>query len=109
MSFSLVRNDGIYFQPITFNDLKISIQASSFHYCSPRFNLPSSDDYDSFEVALIYEGNFCFPEELSITFKEKSWAQFWRGDAVAPHMPREEVDIMLTDISAFVHNSAFVN
>lgn len=34
------------------NGVTISVQASEFHYCTPKENLPSHDLYSSFEVAL---------------------------------------------------------
>jgi len=34
------------------NGFEISIQCSAFHYCTPRENLNSPNDYSSFEVAV---------------------------------------------------------
>lgn len=38
--------------PIITGDYKISIQASGFHYCTPRKDLPELDDYSAVEIAI---------------------------------------------------------
>jgi hypothetical protein len=98
MSFTLVRSDETHFEPVKFGELEVSIQASRFHYCSPRVDLPSSDDYDSFEVALLWKSLFCHPGEVMDGLQEKSWAKYWDNDSVAGRVPREEVEKMLMDL-----------
>lgn len=102
MSFTLVRVDESHFEPVRFGELEVSIQASRFHYCSPRKDLPSSDDYDSFEVALLWKALFCHPNEVMDGLQEKSWAKYWDTDSVAAGVPREEVEKMLADLGLLI-------
>ena len=105
-SFKLKRSSvsSEHFEPLTIGAMKVSIQASAFHYCSPRRTLPSSDDYQEFEVALM-KGDDWYHPELDDKFAHTSWAKYWSShDDVAGGVPREEIVQMLTDL-----NSAFNN
>lgn len=104
MDFVLQRNPerNNMFLPIEVGPIKASIQASRTHYCSPRETLPSSDDYQSFEVALFLNDEWFHPEQDN-RFANCSWASYWSSsDDVAGRVPREEISQMLIDLgSAF--------
>lgn len=90
--------DGTHFRHIEFGDMHLSIQASQFHYCSPRLTLASSDQYQSFEVALILKGDWFHPEKDE-RFANTTWAEYWsKYDDVASHVPRGEVAKMISDL-----------
>lgn len=100
MDFVLERVPGreTHFHPIILGDLKVSIQAGSFHYCSPRVDMPTSDHYESFEVALILRDDWYHPERDD-RFANTTWASYWSEyDDVAGHVPRSEVSQMLIDL-----------
>lgn len=66
----------------------ISVQASKFHYCSPRENLNSPNRYESFEVAIWNE------------YGEWKTREFIPGlnDDVAPFMSREQIEKVMEKI-----------
>ena len=100
MSFILERVPGsvTHFQQIEFGDMKLSIQASEFHYCSPRQTFASSDEYESFEVALILKDDWFHPEKDQ-RFANATWAGYWSEcDDVAARVPREEIAKMISDL-----------
>ena len=106
MSFILERVPGsvTHFQQIEFGDMKLSIQASQFHYCSPRLTLASSDEYESFEVALILQDEWFHPEKDS-RFANTTWAGYWSEyDDVAVGVPRDEIAKMISDLRAAYSN-----
>lgn len=39
------------------NGYILSVQCSIFHYCTPKLNLSSVEDYSAFEIAVIKIGN----------------------------------------------------
>lgn len=104
MGFVLERASETHFKPIDLGDMQVSIQASEFHYSSPRQTLPSSDDYTQFEVALFLKGEWFHPE-LDVRFFQCNWANHWSGaDDVAAGVPRADIEQMLTDLShTFLH------
>jgi hypothetical protein len=101
MSFTLtrVRNSAIHFEQIDIgNGMIASIQASAFHYCTPRIDNLSSDEYTHFEVALLLDGDWFHPER-DTRFMEYEWASYWNEhDAVAANVPRESIEQMLIDL-----------
>lgn len=106
MTFKLKRsnNSAEHFEPLTLGEIKVSIQASQFHYCTPRRTLSSSDSYTTFEVALMKNGDWYHPEKDD-KFANTSWAKYWsEHDDVAATVPREEVAKMLTDLNSTFNN-----
>jgi hypothetical protein len=99
--FTLERVPGseTHFMPIDIgNGMKASIQASHYHYCSPRMNLHSSDEYETFEVALLYNDKWFHPEKDE-RFSNCTWAEYWNEyDDVAAGVPREEIVQMISDL-----------
>lgn len=94
----------IHFEAIHLGNMKLSIQASAFHYCSPRQTLASSDEYESFEVALILNDEWFHPEKDS-RFANTTWAEYWSShDDVAARVPRDEIAKMIIDLRAVYSN-----
>lgn len=99
--FKLVRdpNKSDRFLPLEIEGgLVASIQASEYHYSRPRQTLPSSDDYEEFEVALIFNGVWFHPEK-DPEFSKCSWSKNWsESDDVAGYVPRADVAKMIEDL-----------
>lgn len=70
-----------------FNDISVSIQASSNHYCTPREDGLDSTQYSSFEVAI-------FDKEEWVTSKFIEEA-----DDVSGWTSRETIEQLLEDLS----------
>ena len=70
-----------------FNDIRVSIQASSNHYCTPREDGLCSWQYSSFEVAI-------FDKEEWVTSKFIEDA-----DDVSGWTPKETIEQLLEDLS----------
>lgn len=97
-NFILERNGECHFKPLHFGGFTLSIQASAYHYCSPRRTFNSSDEYNSFEVAIMRSNNDedWFHPEQDEMMKDFSWAKYWSEyDNVAANVPREEVSKMV--------------
>lgn len=92
----LTRLNDHMFQFLELGDLRVSIQASEIHYCTPKINSPNFDDYQEFEVALMKNKDFIDPKQTK--HAHKSWAKYWNGDEVAGYMPKQEVIKMLQDL-----------
>jgi len=107
MSFTLVRarDNAIYFEQIDIGGgMVASIQASHFHYCTPREDRLSSDEYTHFEVALLLNGRFFHPDR-DTRFSHCEWASYWNEyDDVAAQVPRESIEQMLIDLGAAFSN-----
>lgn len=104
--FILTRINNRTFSPIYIADYLISIQASEIHFSLPKENLPSFNDYQSFEVAIFYDNRFFYPEKDS-RFANKSWVKYWsnhlkHNNNVAAYMPRYEVDKMINDFKSII-------
>ena len=96
---SRVPGSATHFQQLYIGDLRVSIQASEFHYCSPRQNLASSDQYQEFEVALFFSKGDWFHPEKDPRFCKSPWAKNWSEyDDVAPNVSRQDVADMLRDL-----------
>lgn len=50
------------------NGIELSIQASKYHYCSPRKTLGFLEDYDTMELAILKDGRFVNVERVLPTF-----------------------------------------
>lgn len=100
MNLYLERDRDIYFKPIQVGGgISVSIQASQYHYCSPRLTLPNADLYQHFEVALLLNGYWLHPATHP-KLKTLSWTQYWHDDAdIANEIPRSVVMQMLQDLS----------
>lgn len=96
--FKLVRvpgNPGRFYGVKFGGGMVASIQASEFHYSSPRDTLASSDDYESFEVALLINGEWFHPE-TDERFQHTDWAKNWSEcDDVAGWVIRPHIEQML--------------
>lgn len=106
MSFVLTRSTDSdhHFQSLQIGAMKASIQASEYHYCSPRRTLASSDNYEAFEVALILQDEWFHPEK-DARFAGCDWAQYWSEyDDVAARVPRAAIEQMLKDLSQHFGN-----
>ena len=101
MDFMLERDNTIYFKPIEVGEgISVSIQASQYHYCSPRLTYSNSDLYQHFEVALLVDGAWLNPSNHP-KLKTLSWAKYWDGgSAIVNDMPRDIVTQILQDLSA---------
>jgi len=53
-------------QPERYTDISLSVQASTFHYCSPRKNDLPLDAYESVEVGFLYRGRLARPSAAGI-------------------------------------------
>lgn len=98
----------VFFEPIKIGGMTISIQASVFHYCSPRRStslltneILEAKDYTSFEVALMQDGGFVNPNDDERLSKHY-WAKYWGSDDVAGYVPRADVENMLADIESCI-------
>lgn len=70
------------------NGCFISVQASKQHYCSPREDLDSPEDYESFEIGIW--------DELGV-WKTREFIPGLNED-VAPFMSREQIDEVMEKI-----------
>lgn len=96
--FTLVRVSGSHFSPIIMGDMTVSIQASAYHYCIPRVTLSSSDEYEAFEVALLWKDDWFHPE-ADARFSNCAWARYWSSsDDVAACVSRADIELMLEDL-----------
>lgn len=90
------------FAPVAIGDILVSIQASEAHYSEPCENHPSSDDYETFEVAIKdAKTNELIHPRFDPRFKDASWIGLFRGssyDKVAAYVPRKEVFNLLKDL-----------
>ena len=83
------------------NKLDLSIQASSYHYCTPRKDLPELDAYTAVEIALFTkDGNWVQPrtEPILADFPELTelCEYFEEGDtAVGAYVPIELVNKLI--------------
>jgi hypothetical protein len=72
----------------------MSIQASEFHYCTPRATLPLGS-YDAFELAIFDEhGEWVSPYRFPGIFKGLAAAEYWEegpGTTVGGYVPLEAV------------------
>lgn len=72
-----------------FGNLTLSIQASSFHYCTPRVDGLALEEYKSVEVALISgQGHFIVPSAIGAPELDRLWG----GDDVAGRVTWEDVE-----------------
>ena len=76
-----------------FGDLKLSVQASEFHYCSPR---EDCDYYDEVEIGF---PNFSFSDEFINNYAEDKDAP---QDTVYGYVPVSELSV---EISRLLNNS----
>lgn len=65
-------------QAIVLGDYKLSIQASKFHYCTPRKNLRNAGDYSRMELGII--SDFPIIKGLSAFPKLKELKELCDGD-----------------------------
>ena len=70
------------------NGAIISVQASEFHYCSPRENFDDLHKYDVVEAAIIVEGELISSEEYP------ELGRWWGGDSVA-RVPINEIPLVI--------------
>lgn len=81
--------------------MEASIQAGEGNYSTPKKNYTSSDQYETFEVALFLFGEFYHPH-YNENFINKSWAKHWSEyDEIGAYVPREEVKAMLSDLRKY--------
>lgn len=90
------------FSPIKIGNILVSVQASSFHFCEPMETFDSSDQYESFEVALLDPslGDLIHPR-FDSRFKNAFWAEHFSGpeyDKVAHFVSRYDVYLLLEDL-----------
>lgn len=71
-----------------FGHITLSIQASAFHYCSPRVDGLPLEEYTSVEVAIIGKsGNFIPPSSIGAP----ELNHLFRGDDVAGYVSQEDL------------------
>lgn len=69
---------------------ELSIQCSEFHYCTPR-RLNGLNSYDTFEVAIFWQGNFTYPSELDNFPRKKELDECYEG-TVFGYVPKDLVE-----------------
>ena len=47
------------------NGYEVSIVCGSFHYCSPQENLYDAHMYDTYEVAVLKDGDLCYDNPIT--------------------------------------------
>jgi hypothetical protein len=72
------------------NGYILSVQCSSSHYCAPRFNLSSVEDYSTFEIAVIKGKNG--------NFVTSNFINEHNPDDVAGWVTREEINEVIKKI-----------
>ena len=76
----------------------LSMQGSSYHYCSPRENLPRLTDYATVEVAIrAADGEFKPANVLGLALPE--------SDCVYPQVP---VDLLCRELTGFCERGGIV-
>lgn len=75
------------------NGYTLSVQCSSFHYCTPRLNLSSAEDYSSFEIAVIDNSKKAF---VTSDFIEDAYGEVPGG--VQGWVTREEINKVIKRI-----------
>lgn len=80
------------------SEVVLSIQASEFHYCQPRKDLPCLGDYTSVEMAIFPKdgGDFLRPSELGI----EGYDDLWVGDEGAGYVPYDRAMALLEAMNA---------
>lgn len=98
-----VGKDGHQWKTVNAGNFKVSIQASKYHYCSPRINSPNPFDYQQFEVAIFTPDDHWVVPGYDI---EATWAdKFENGvngqrprNSVAGYLTVDEVQQIVDDI-----------
>lgn len=80
----------IYNRVPTEKGYDLSIQCSEGHYCTPR-KLLGLNSYDTFEVAILWQGNFIYPSELN-NFPRKSELDECYEGTVFGYVPKDLVE-----------------
>jgi ABC-type enterochelin transport system substrate-binding protein len=75
------------------NGYILSVQCGSFHYCTPRSNLSSVEDYSTFEIAVIDNRKTEFGEFVTSNFINEH-----NPDDVAGWVTREEINEVIKKI-----------
>ena len=76
--------------PLEYGDIKLSIQGSSYHYCSPRKYFEDLTRYESVEVGFIYKDKLTLPSKAGI----QGFDHLFEDSIVpvAPYVPLYEVE-----------------
>lgn len=86
---------------ITIGNLKVSVQASEYHYCAPRVSGLLWDEYTSYEVAVFLADSeskiFLRPYQFGLPQYEEYFTEYDAG--IAPCMPKDVVKSFLRDIA----------
>ena len=69
---------------------RLSIQCSEYHYCTPR-RLNGLNTYDTFEVAILFEGEFVYPSELENFSRKKELDEYYEGSLFG-YVPKDLVE-----------------
>jgi hypothetical protein len=93
-------NSTEHFEPIHIGTFTVSIQAGARLHSFPRIDLPSSDDYTQFEVA-IYDAEGEVQPLTDPRFSERGWVHYFEKEVPwAEYVPREVVEQILADLDA---------
>ncbi len=83
-----------HFSHVEIGDFSLSIQASKFHYSSPRETLPNADDYETFELAIFFKQKWVNIQDFPLL---EEFYPLFEHDSVAGYVERETI-IKLVDI-----------
>lgn len=72
------------------NGYRVSIQCSEYHYCTPR-KLDELNSYDTFEVAILLEGEFVYPSVLENFSRKKELDEYFDG-SIFGYVPKDLVE-----------------
>lgn len=72
--------------------LRLSVQASAHHYCSPRVHQANPRAYDEWELALFRDSG---PWLMAVGFED-----LWNGDQVAAYVPTDRVQALYDALMA---------
>ena len=90
-------------EPVVIGNVKLSVQASSDHYCTPRVDGLDLDQYERVEVAILQDGKMTTPCKLALSravdIDMPEWNEITRIDSlfedgnspVAGYVPIQDV------------------
>jgi hypothetical protein len=83
-------------------NITMSIQASAFHYCRPRVNGLSLDEYDAVEIGLFLNDEWVIPSEIGVEGFDHLWeySQYDGRSTVAAAVSQEDLSNLKTAIYA---------
>lgn len=68
---------------------RLSVQASNFHYCTPRVDGLPFEDYTHYEIAILDDIGIIDPSNI---LSPELYGRLWNGATVAGWVSKEDVD-----------------